>query len=115
MKQMNFPDDENGDTLRLMVERGDDLSVAREIDFYFAFAAKSQAASFAAQEELTVGLPAEVSRYEERATWQVRVTKHMVPTHDGITTLQNSLSDVAQLYDGEADGWGCLNVTKKPN
>jgi hypothetical protein len=96
-----------------MQQREDDLSVPREIDFYFAFPAKNQADSFADQEQLTIGLPAEASRYEERDMWQVRVTKHMVPTHDGISTLENSLSEIAMLYDGEADGWGCFNVSKR--
>ena len=34
---MSFPDDENGDVLRLMLKNGDDLSAPREIDFSVIF------------------------------------------------------------------------------
>ncbi len=77
---MKFPNDENGDILAKMVERGDDLSKARKIDFYFAFPEKSQAENFAEQVRLTTGLLPEVSRYEECDMWQATVCKEMIPT-----------------------------------
>ena len=110
---MNFPNDENGDVLRKMEKRGDVLSKPRDINFYFAFSVEHQANHFAEQVQLTTGLRAETSRYEERNMWQVCVTRHMIPTHQEITALENSLSDTAKLYDGEADGWGCFKVSNE--
>ncbi len=107
---MKFPNDENGDILAKMVERGDDLSKARKIDFYFAFPEKSQAENFAEQVRLTTGLLPEVSRYEECNMWQATVYKEMIPTHQAITELETALDQIAQLYEGEADGWGCFIV-----
>ncbi len=34
-----------------------------------------------------------------------RLSKHMVPTHGAITELETALEQIAQLYEGEADGW----------
>ena len=42
-----FPDDENGDVLREMYARGDDLSQPRMVDFCFAFPGRRQALAFA--------------------------------------------------------------------
>ena len=108
---MNFPNDENGDILRKMSERGDDLSKSREIDFYFAFPDEHHAKNFAEQVRVTMDLTSEVARYEERNMWEATVSKEMVPTHRGITDLESSLSQIAQLHDGEADGWGCFKTT----
>lgn len=43
-----IPDDENGDVLRRMLDDGDDLTLARPIDFFHVFAEESDAQDFAA-------------------------------------------------------------------
>ncbi len=43
-----FPDDENGDVLRLMQANGDDLDAPRDINFAFLFETQSEAERFAA-------------------------------------------------------------------
>ncbi len=107
---MKFPNDENGDILAKMVERGDDLSKARKIDFYFVFPEKHQADGFAEQARLRTDLISEVEHYEERNMWEATVSKNMVPTHQAISELETALDQIAQLYEGEADGWGCFIV-----
>ena len=107
---MNFPNDENGDILRKMIKRGDDLSKSRKIDFYFVFPEEHQARNFARQVHLTPGLACEAERYEERDMWEATVTSDMVPSHQEITELENSLDKIAQLNGGEADDWGCFIV-----
>ena len=107
---MNLPNDENGDILRKMIGRGDDLSKSRKIDFYFAFPEEHQARNFAQQVRLTSGLACEAARYEERDMWEATVTGDMVPSHREITEFENSLDQIAQSYGGEADGWGCFIV-----
>ena len=104
---INFPNDENGDVLRGMVDEGDDISKPRNIDFYFAFEIEDEAKCFAEQVRVTTGLPAEVSTYESDQ-WQVCVTKYMVPKHHDITELETSLTHIARLYHGDADGWGSM-------
>lgn len=108
-----FPNDENGDVLRRMQANGDDLSKPRDIEFEFVFATEQKAKDFAGQVRTAHGLKAEPSRYEERKMWQTEVTKHMLPTHQDITAMEQMLTRQAQAYGGKADGWGCFQVDKK--
>jgi hypothetical protein len=110
VRDMKFPNDENGDILAKMLERGDDLSKSRKIDFYFVFPEKLQADKFAEQARLRTDSIPEVEHYEERNMWEATVSKNMIPTHREITELEAALDQIAQLYEGEADGWGCFIV-----
>ena len=105
----DFPNDENGNVLRGLIERGDPLTEPRNINFHFIFPSRSQAIGFI---EILRDKQwrMEISWYEERELWQVTVVQHMVPTHSGITNLENRLIDLAHPLDGTADGWGCFAV-----
>jgi hypothetical protein len=108
-----FPSDENGDVLKRMLEQGDDLSKPRDINYSFVFATEENARAFTNQVQTTTGLKTELSRYEERKMWDTTVTKNMIPTHQDVTALEQSLTRLAEPYGGEADGWGCFVVKKK--
>lgn len=104
-----FPDDENGDVLRRMVEHGDDITQPRTIDFCFVFADRIRALEFAAlieERDMVVC----ISYYEERDGWEVVVQRYMLPTHEDVTRLEHSLTQRAESVGGEADGWGCMQV-----
>ena len=104
-----IPDDDNGAVLKRMRDGGDALDEARTIDFCFAFHEGSQAVDFARavpEEDLEVC----ISRYEERAMWQVIVKKFMIPEHSAIGALESDLTYRATLVGGEADGWGCIRI-----
>jgi hypothetical protein len=106
---VDFPDDENGNVLRSLIKRGDPLTEPREINFHFLFPTRSQAIGFI---EILPdkALRHEISWYAEREVWQITVVKHMIPTHQEITELENHLIDKAHPLDGVADGWGCFAV-----
>lgn len=106
-----IPDDENGAVLKRMRDGGDSLEKPRSIDFCFAFQERDQAIDFVRavpEEELEVC----VSRYAERAMWQVIVKRFMAPEHGAIGALESELSNRAILAGGEADGWGCMRITE---
>jgi hypothetical protein len=105
-----FPDDENGDVLRRMQEQGDDLTQPRMIDYCFVFAARAAALEFA-QSVLGEDLEVCLSYFETRRMWQVVVKKFMTPTHAEISALEAELMVHAKSLQGEADGWGCMQVT----
>lgn len=118
----HLPDDENAEVLRQMIESGDDLSLPRDIDFYFLFSSFAQAEAFATEaaalDDVEVGLaaPAEDPETEDSETEdpeiEVRVVRHMVPTHAGITVFESELWVMAQSHGGEADGWGCEQIDR---
>jgi hypothetical protein len=108
-----FPRDENGDVLRRMMSQGDDLSKTRDINYSFVFSAEPEAKAFVEQVQATTGLKTEGPRYEDGLKkWDTTVTKDMIPTHQDITALEQSLSRVAEPHGGKADGWGCFVVKK---
>jgi hypothetical protein len=104
-----FPEDENGDVLRLMEDNGDNLDAPRNIDFEHIFGTTEAALAFAACALNQIDTVS-INWYEEEHCWNVRVTRHMVPTHEAIGALEESLHEMAQLYGGKADGWGCMQV-----
>ncbi|MEN6451636.1 MAG: ribonuclease E inhibitor RraB [Thermoguttaceae bacterium] len=104
-----FPNDENGEVLRLMFEDGDDLSKPRIIEFCFAFPDRNKAIEFAAMVDER-DLEVCISVYRERKCWQAIVKRHMVPTHRRITKLEQTLTERAASVGGNGDGWGCMHV-----
>jgi hypothetical protein len=92
-----------------MASHGDNLAAPRNVDFEHVFPSVEAALAFTA---LAVNRTdtVSVSWYEEEASWNVRVTRHMVPTHQTITELELSLDRVARNHGGKADGWGCMQV-----
>lgn len=104
-----FPDDENGAVLRQMFDSGDDLSKPRSIDFNVVFATKENASVF--RDRLRVeGYDAKIdhSGTVTDFPWDVVVQKEMVPTHFGITSIEEALEAMATPLGGRNDGWGCF-------
>ncbi len=106
---LDFPDDENGDVLRLMVSSGDDLSQPRNVDFEHIFDSLDDAIAFV-REVANQTDAVKLSWYDGEAKWDVCVTRHMIPTHSAIADLEASLDKVAHSHGGKADGWGCMQV-----
>ena len=104
-----FPDDENGDVLRRMASHGDNLAAPRNVDFEHIFPSIEAALAFTA-EVVNRTDTVSVNWYDELSSWNVRVTRHMTPTHQGVTELELSLDQVARKHGGKADGWGCMQV-----
>lgn len=104
----DFPDDENGQVLRQMVEQGDNLSVPREIDFAVIFPTEDAALKFALR-LLKSGQKVSFSEYEEHdeLPWQVLVHPLMEPTHENISGYEDLLAKEAEALGGRNDGWGC--------
>jgi hypothetical protein len=110
MKQaMNHdrPNDETAELLRLMQEQGDDLSLARDIDFFLIFETRDEAVAFANQADIGPEFRLETSRYEKTSKWQARLTAHLKPVHAEIVMLEKQVARLGREYGGQPDGWGC--------
>jgi hypothetical protein len=111
----DFPNDANGDVLRHMRESGDDLSVARNIDFTVVFASRDEVQKFGDHfHRLGYRVSANKSGCVEDLPWDVVVVKNMVPTHSGITTFEAELQSAATPLGGRNDGWGCFEQLPSP-
>jgi hypothetical protein len=105
-----FPDDENGDTLRRMRAQGDDLSVSRLIDFSLLFEDEASARKFCAQiasDDFKCACAPLDDEFGE--AWDVTVSFDMVPTHGAVTEMEAFLAEMAAPLQGENDGWGCFS------
>ncbi len=103
----DFPHDETGELLRLMQEQGDDLSVARDIDFYLIFDTKDQATVFANRADLGPEFRVGTARYEKTAKWQAALTVHMAPVYAELLMLEKQVARLGREHGGQPDGWGC--------
>ena len=108
---IELPDDENGDVLRRMVARGDDLSRPRIVDFTQVFPTEVAARAFATKAEAE-GLFAVVEMTEtaDDLPWDVVVEHALAPSHAAVTALELRLAEMAESFGGRADGWGCESV-----
>ena len=104
-----FPDDDNGDVLWQMFQDGDDLSESHEIEYSIAFLSKDKAekcALFLLQEEQKISLF--VDEESESAEWIITIYVYMEPEYEDIVDLEEWFTKIANDYDGEYDGWGCM-------
>jgi hypothetical protein len=105
-----FPDDETGELLRLMQEQGDDLSLARDMDFFLIFDSKEQAQAFVNQADLGPEIRVSAARYEKTSKWQATLTVNMVPLYAEIVALEKQVARLGREYGGQPDGWGCTRA-----
>lgn len=107
---MFIPDDDNGDVLRRMVAKGDDLTQPRNIDFSVLFADQSSAEKFAEHfRSLGYKVSLKGDYPKPDFSWDVTVVRHMPATHEGIADFENFLQSVADRWGGRNDGWGCFS------
>lgn len=104
-----FPDDDNGNVLWQMHEDGDDLDEAHEIEYSIAFTDQEQAercALFLLNEEQKISLfQDDDSGVTE---WIITIYVYMEPAYADIVDLEEWFTKIANQFQGEYDGWGCM-------
>lgn len=105
-----FPSDENGQVLKRMLERGDNLSKPRHVDFNIVFPDETRARKFAKQfQNRDFSVLVQRSDVVPELPWDVTISKFMIPTHRSITDLERELELAALPFGGRNDGWGCFD------
>lgn len=103
-----FPDDDNGNVLWQMVEDGDDLTELHEIEFSIAFQDQQNAEQCAMhllyQEQKFLFQDDSVEPNE----WIITIFVTMEPEYSDIVDLEQWFSTIAEQFNGEYDGWGCM-------
>lgn len=104
-----FPNDVNGDALWEMHKNGDDLSTPREIEFTVVFSTEEEALKFG-ETLLTNRQKILLSDNDENKDYpfEIIVFVYMEATYDEISGYQDLLEMHAMKYNGQGDGWGCL-------
>lgn len=104
-----FPDDDNGNVLWQMVEDGDDLTELHEIEFSIAFHDQKNAEQcvlYLLYQEQKVSLFQDDS--VEPNEWVITIFVNMEPEYSDIVDLEQWFASIAEKFQGEYDGWGCM-------
>ncbi|MCO8102980.1 ribonuclease E inhibitor RraB [Acinetobacter indicus] len=104
-----FPDDDNGNVLWQMHEDGDDLDEAHEIEYSIAFTDQEQAercALFLLNEEQKISLFQDDD--SSVTEWIITIYVYMEPAYADIVDLEEWFTKIANQFQGEYDGWGCM-------
>lgn len=107
-----YPKDDNGEVLWRLIENGDDLSIARDVDFSLDFPSEQAALDcglFLFKNEYKVQLDPPLED-EPGSPWTVQVIPYMSLGHAEVSHLESYFKDVARHFGGECTGWGCVCV-----
>ncbi len=110
-----FPNDDNGNALWQMLQKGDDLSQAREIEFSVIFPNQELALKFG---HLLLENNQKLSfcEYKENEDfpWEITAYPEMPASYENIAAYQNLLQASSEPLKGQFDGWYCVTVSKMP-
>ena len=102
--------EENADVLLRMMEDGDDLTKPRDLDFHHLFSSMADAIAFLAAAREQGYTKADHDFWSERDAWLTAVHVRMVPALPEIAATELALNEIAASFNGEPDGWGCMEV-----
>jgi len=107
----NFPEDPTGDALWEMQQNGDDLSRPREIEFTVIFANEEEALKFG--ETLLINrqkILLSDNEEDKDFPFEIIVYVYMEASYDEISGYEELLESHAIKFNGQSDGWGCLDL-----
>ncbi|GLX77051.1 hypothetical protein tinsulaeT_03910 [Thalassotalea insulae] len=108
-----FPDDNNGNALWQMLQDGDDLSAAREIEFSVIFPNQELALKFG---HLLLENNQKLSfcAYpdSEEFPWEITAYPEMAASYENISAYQHLLETSSEPLQGKFDGWYCASNNK---
>jgi Regulator of ribonuclease activity B len=97
-------------TLRALREAGADLNKVTDVEFYLYFRTREAAERAAHSAQLTE-FSATVKPGADGKNWLCLLSGRMVPSENGIRVASTQLQALADLLDGDYDGWEA-KVTK---
>jgi hypothetical protein len=106
-----FPEDNIGNALWQMLNEGDDLNQAREIEFSVIFPSEEQALKFG-QLLLENNQKLSFCPYEGNPEfpWEITAYPYISASHENIAAYQELLSSSSVPFNGEYDGFYCASV-----
>lgn len=110
-----FPEDENGNALWQMLQEGDDLTEAREIEFSVIFPNEELALKFG---HLLLENNQKLSfcsyQGDEGYPWEITAYPEMPASYENIEAYIELLRASSAPLKGKFDGWFSLSATKLP-
>ena len=104
--QHDFPNDADGDALRLFVKNGSDLSKPMLIDFQVAVPDEGAAKALADVVQ-KIGYHAKTYASPECSLpWTCECSTRMIASYDEVIAIQDELAKLSEPFGGHSDGWG---------
>jgi hypothetical protein len=104
-----YPDDDDGDALRRVAERGADMSRPMKIEFSIDVPdverARSLAEGIAAQ-----GYIPDIVIDDESGSVSIYCAKTMIATHESVRAAQSELNKLCVPFAAECDGWSTAGI-----
>lgn len=102
-----FPNDEDGQVLKMLKKSGVDFSQKHAVDFHVACAGEK---SIEATLEIlhAQGFQVEGFYNEEQDDWYCTIQVNMLLEYEPIVEMQEKLNKLVKPFDAYSDGWGVL-------
>jgi hypothetical protein len=104
---MKFPNDEDGQVLKMLYKEGVDFKEPQNVDFFVAVPDKSsgEAVLKALRDE---EFSCELEQDDETGEWTCFCFIQMLLNYDDIIDIQKLLDELSKPYGGYSDGWGVM-------
>lgn len=106
-KKMKFPNDEDGQVLKMLYKEGLDLNKPQNIDFFVAAPDEERAIQIGKVIE-QAGFQVEPLYNEELKDWTCYVYVNLFLSYEIIIEIQVRLHTLAKPFDGYIDGWAAM-------
>lgn len=102
-----FPNDEDGQVLKMLYKQGVDFKELQNVDFFVAVPNKNSG------ESLLITLKnndfnCELVQDDETKEWTCYCFVRMLLNHQDIIDVQKQLDELSKPYGGYSDGWGVM-------
>jgi regulator of RNase E activity RraB len=105
-----IPDDATGDALKVIAEKGSDLTKPMKIDFFVAVPSKETGDKVALKARdlgFTTSVEMDdVDLDDDGMLWTCYCTKVLVPEYDEVVKIEQQLDSIAKEFGGHIDGFG---------
>jgi Regulator of ribonuclease activity B len=106
-----YPEEDDGDALRLVEKSGADMS--RPMTIEFAIAAPDVGSAQAIAEVVSArGFDPDIFIDDDDQAVSVYCGKSMMATYENVVAVQAELNELCLKYGAECDGWGTFGNTQ---
>lgn len=102
-----FPNDEDGQVLKMLYKEGLDFKELHNVDFFVAVPDKKSGESVL-KALGDNGFNCELEQDEESKEWTCYCFVEMLLIHEDIVNIQKQLDELSKPYDGYSDGWAVM-------
>jgi hypothetical protein len=99
-----YPDDSDGDALRLVEEHGANMDEPMKIEFTIDVPSRDVGIAVA-ERAATLGYEPDLFYDDESDSWSVYCGKQMIANYENVVNGQLELNGIATEHDSFCDGW----------